>query len=38
MTDDLNMWESWRLELKNKVLAMQEADFEAIALDMFRYT
>ncbi|MBP6055796.1 MAG: hypothetical protein KA527_09160, partial [Cytophagaceae bacterium] len=38
MQDDLNMWESWRLGLKNKVLAMQDADFEAIALDMFRFT
>lgn len=32
------MWEPWRLELKKKVLAMQSADFESIALDMFRYT
>lgn len=32
------MWEPWRIELKNKVLAMRDADFESIALDMFRFT
>ena len=35
---DSKMWEPWRLELKNKVLAMKDADFESIALDMFRFT
>ena len=35
---DSKMWEPWRLELKKKVLAMHETDFESIALEMFRYT
>ena len=38
MMHDSKMWEPWRLELKNKVLAMKDADFESIALDMFRFT
>jgi hypothetical protein len=38
MRTELNMWESWRLELRNKVLTMCDADFESIALDMFRFT
>lgn len=32
------MWEPWRLDLKKKVLAMRENDFESIAMEMFRYT
>jgi hypothetical protein len=36
--NDTNMWETWRLELKKKVLAMREADFDSIALEMFRFT
>lgn len=35
---DSKMWEPWRLELKKKVLAMHETDFESIALEMFRFT
>lgn len=38
MRNDSNMWEPWRAELKNKVLSMQETDFESIALEMFQYT
>jgi hypothetical protein len=38
MQSELNMWEPWRSELREKVLHMQDADFEAIALEMFRFT
>ena len=32
------MWEPWRLELKEKILRMQGTDFEALALDVFKFT
>ena len=38
MSNDLKLWENWRQELKSKVLAMGERDFESIALDMFHFT
>lgn len=38
MQTGLNSWESWRTKLKEAVLGMQEASFEAIALEMFHFT
>jgi hypothetical protein len=38
MQRELNLWESWRSKLSEQVLTMQDADFEAIALDMFQFT
>lgn len=38
MQTELNLWKSWRLKLREKVLRMHDADFEAVALDMFQFT
>lgn len=38
MRHELNSWELWRAELKNRLLVMQEHDFESLALEMFQFT